>query len=249
MAKKPLAERLQGVEGHPVVIIVKWAVGAWLLVWSVLAPVQSCRQQAEADRRAGLLSVPDVRLELHADRCTLLNTGVRPVAEVTLIWTNYAVLTNPCRMWTGTKASPEPAAAARELPPRGTIEAIRLAEENQGERPHLLSSFPREGNAMFVECEARYHRQADLESYSKRELGLVDPATGSIRPLATLVSVDGGKLRWHDERNRDAHACLTAGIQDILRSPVGRTDWAKDQAKINEAKERERNRLLGKPSG
>src|SRR5260221_8022033 len=92
MAKKPLAERLQGVEGHPVVIIVKWAVGAWLLVWSVLAPVQSCRQQAEADRRAGLLSVPDVRLELHADRCTLLNTGVRPVAEVTLIWTNYAVL-------------------------------------------------------------------------------------------------------------------------------------------------------------
>ena len=82
------------LKSHPVLKLVGLL---WIVVTSVWIPVDALRRERGEAQRGGWDYVPSVRLLLQGPQCKLVNTGNRPIAEVTLQWKEFYVDATDCR--------------------------------------------------------------------------------------------------------------------------------------------------------
>ena len=205
------AERLFALlNEHPVLklLAVLWVIGTSLWV-----PLDTWRRERAEARRAGWQYVPSVRLQLGASgHCQLTNTGNRAIAEATLEWKEYYIDGTECRPPL-TLFETKPAAETHELLARGELEIV-YADDRRQRTCHNISVTPGACGVghdchLVVECEALYHRAADLQPYQQSQFLLLEDSCTSFVPFKTLVVLRKGQVEWKHQRYRDVWRCLS----------------------------------------
>lgn len=196
---------LRLLEAHPVI---KLAVVLWVGGVSIWAPIDAWRRgQAEA-WRGGWAAEPSVDLGTTAEACVLINTGSRPISEVTLRWNVFRIDYDACEVTAsvlGSETAPD--AATRELLPRDRVTAEFLGSVAQKNCSSLLCPTVQQCGVV-VECRATYHRAADLEPFDRSRFAFAEPSCGQLAGIATLASLGPAGPRWKDPKRQRMWSCF-----------------------------------------
>lgn len=217
-------------EGHPFIRLVAIL---WVLVWSVWGPIDSCRKERQAAKLQGTATRPRVFLRFSFSQCYLRNEGPRPIAEASLQYHVYHFsLDGPCRMprrstspdkfGSGAGAAGTLSATAGELkahePLTASLLPESLCEEQRAFLQDELANQKKQPNeyATIVECNARYHRPADMEPFAVSTFAFLtrscrEGKPAEVMPFEMAVGFDDktGGAGWSDPSFRSAWHCFT----------------------------------------
>jgi hypothetical protein len=225
------------VDSHP---MVKLLVLIWVAAASVVGPLYVWQKDRDEARRQGVLQPPAVEIGTAGVDCTVANVGRRPVVEATIIWRTYHLNVSACAV-TGMHAGSHdrsPDASAKEVPPRDVLTAKYddLTAKCRNARAPLGCGVS-DDCRIVVECQARYHRMADLEEYTKSEYSLSTADCTQLRGLRTLYSYradkNGDRVIWHDPSDERAYRCFSQGrarADQLLTVGAGLTHRAEELA-------------------
>src|SRR5260221_6469746 len=184
-----VAERaLKFASDHPVPKLLGLS---WMALMSVAGPIYVCRKDRADLQRLGAIEDPPATLQLTDSTCALVNTGARSVAEATIVFRTFFVDATECGVpFAALGSHVNPDASVRDLAPRDRLTAEyptkRLAEECEfGQTRDCRATHD---CAMVVECEARYHRQVDMQPFTKTARALVAKDCSRLRPIGGLYS-------------------------------------------------------------
>jgi hypothetical protein len=204
--------------------VIKAIVVLWVVVQSLLAPAYTFWKERAQAEREGLNEAPQVMVLLnHEGRCTIRNGGPRPIVHVEI--RRFLHSYDPaqkCNRALGPFGSGVPDSHAALIPPGERLVTDARVAPNLQE----LDTLDCKASAsciVLMECEARYHRAADLKQFEKVAIGGLTDNSKIEFPIVDIKQANkaGGGSTWNLEvRSRWKSAFQCAHEQRTSRKAL-----------------------------
>jgi hypothetical protein len=187
------------------------------LVLGIVGAVHTYRRDREEDRRRGFFYEPAIDITMADHNCTLTNSGARAIDEATISFLFHTV---------NGKTHYTAAAAKDRLSPRQDLAAPFsmgdvLEECQNGSRGGFCR--PGDNCRFIVECEARYHREADLEPFTSSAYAIATAGCSKFLAFNFYsdeelgAPFDARTTPGGDPATRKAFECLASGHEKVDR--------------------------------